>query len=41
MSNTNKGLEGIVIGQTTISKVAGDAGELIYGGYASRTSPRT
>ncbi|MBR9989158.1 MAG: citrate synthase [Gemmatimonadetes bacterium] len=33
MSNTNKGLEGVVIGQTTISRVAGDAGELIYGGY--------
>jgi citrate synthase len=33
MSNTNKGLEGVVIGQTTISQVLGEAGQLIYGGY--------
>jgi citrate synthase len=33
MSNTNKGLEGVVIGQTTISQVAGDVGQLVYGGY--------
>ena len=33
MSNTNKGLEGVVIGQTMISQVAGDAGQLVYGGY--------
>ena len=33
MSNTNKGLEGVVIGQTTISQVAGEAGQLVYGGY--------
>ena len=33
MSTTNKGLEGVVIGQTMISQVAGDAGQLIYGGY--------
>jgi citrate synthase len=33
MSTTNKGLEGVVIGETTISQVAGDEGILIYGGY--------
>ena len=33
MSNTNKGLEGVVIGETTISQVMGDAGQLIYAGY--------
>ena len=33
MSNTNKGLEGVVIGRTTISQVAGEAGRLVYGGY--------
>jgi citrate synthase len=33
MSTTNKGLEGVVIGQTTISQVAGETGELVYGGY--------
>lgn len=33
MSNTNKGLEGVVIGETTISQVAGEAGQLVYGGY--------
>jgi citrate synthase len=33
MSNTNKGLEGVVIGQTAISQVAGDIGQLVYGGY--------
>jgi citrate synthase len=33
MSNTNKGLEGVVIGETTISQVAGEAGRLVYGGY--------
>ncbi|MGH7449309.1 MAG: citrate/2-methylcitrate synthase [Longimicrobiales bacterium] len=33
MPNTNKGLEGVVIGETSISQVAGEAGQLIYGGY--------
>src|SRR5690606_34045426 len=33
MSNTNRGLEGVVIGETTISQVAGEAGRLVYGGY--------
>jgi len=33
MSTSNKGLEGVVIGQTAISQVNGEAGRLIYGGY--------
>lgn len=33
MSTSNKGLEGVVIGQTAISRVDGEAGRLIYGGY--------
>jgi citrate synthase len=33
MSNTSRGLEGVVIGETSISRVAGDEGTLIYGGY--------
>jgi citrate synthase len=33
MSNTSKGLEGVVIGETAISRVSGDEGVLIYGGY--------
>ncbi|HEX6306922.1 MAG TPA: citrate/2-methylcitrate synthase [Longimicrobiales bacterium] len=33
MSTSNRGLEGVVIGQTSISQVNGEAGRLIYGGY--------
>jgi citrate synthase len=33
MSTTSKGLEGVVVAETTISHVDGDAGVLIYGGY--------
>lgn len=33
MSNTSRGLEGVIIGETSISRVAGDEGTLIYGGY--------
>ena len=33
MSNTSRGLEGVVIGETAISQVAGDEGTLVYGGY--------